>query len=78
MAFVEVKTRRGGGLSPKHSVTAAKRRRLVRLARWYLKDLGWKAVVGRFDVVEVIWRSADPPYVRHLEGAFDASGRPRR
>ena len=78
VSFVEVKTRRSG-LAPKLSVTADKRRRIVKLARWYLKDLGWRAVVGRFDVVEVVWAAGTcRPQIVHHEGIFDASGRATR
>jgi putative endonuclease len=78
VAFVEVKTRRAG-LAPKLSVTAAKRRRIVRLATWFLKDLGWRSVVGRFDVIEVVWAAgASEPKIVHHESVFDASGRARR
>ncbi len=78
VAFVEVKTRRDGP-APKLSVTAEKRRRLVRLAKWYLRDLGRRAVIGRFDIVEIVWRRGSKhPKVVHHEGVFDASGRARR
>lgn len=77
VAFVEVKTRRGG-LAPKLSITRGKRLRLVRLAKWFLREKGWRAIVGRFDVVEVIWGDADAPVIRHHPGVFDASGSARR
>lgn len=54
LVFVEVKTRRGRGFgAPGEAVTAAKQRRLVRLAALYLARLGSDPPPCRFDVVEV-------------------------
>lgn len=78
VVFVEVKTRRGG-IAPKLSVTRSKRLRIVRLARWYLRERSLRSVIGRFDIIEVIWpHDASEPRIRHHEGVFDASGRARR
>lgn len=54
LVFVEVKTRRGRRYgTPGEAVTAAKQRRLARLASLYLARLGSKPPPCRFDVVEV-------------------------
>lgn len=54
LVFVEVKARESGGLlPPKFSLTAAKRRRLVLLARYYLKLNRLGAARCRFDVVSL-------------------------
>ena len=51
---------------PEMHVTAAKRRRLVRLLRAYLKLRGWTDRPGRVDVVAVVFFDDDrEPEVRH-------------
>lgn len=75
LVFVEVKARtsRAAGL-PEESVTPAKRRRLVRLARRFLLDNGLHDVPCRFDVVTVERGMAGVPAIRHHEAAFRADG----
>lgn len=75
IAFVEVKTRRTRAFgAPEESVDARKRARLVRGAAAWLREHRTGAACVRFDVIvceidpQTGWR------VRHLEGAFDASG----
>jgi putative endonuclease len=76
--FVEVKERRqdshGEGFE---SVTAAKRRRVIRAAVMYASAHGLYDAPIRFDVISVRWSAAKPgaPLVRHDRNAFDASGR---
>lgn len=69
VAFVEVKTRRAGGLAP--AVTAVDRRKRARIAA--AAALGarrWReARAFRFDVIGVEWGEAGPA-VDHLEDAF--------
>lgn len=70
LAFVEVKTRRAGGLAP--PVTAVdwrKRRRLVAAARSAALRWGREARILRFDVVAVTWTS-EGAQVEHFENAF--------
>ncbi len=73
--FVEVKCRRAGwGDAPAAAVSWAKRRRLVRLARHFLR---WRArpdAPCRFDVVSVTVREDGTTETRHLPAAFDATG----
>ena len=70
LVFAEVKTRRGvaKGL-PSEAVNADKRRHIVRTALQYLQSRGLLESRVRFDVVEVL-----PWGVRHIPGAFDATG----
>lgn len=70
VVFVEVKTRslRGFG-RPADAVTADKRRRLERLAAWFLARRGWSERLCRFDVVEVEPGRAGLT-ARHLRDAF--------
>lgn len=75
LVFVEVKARHAAwGDGPAEAVSWAKRRRLVRLAQHYLKWRRPRVRGYRFDVVAVTFHPAGPPRVRHLPGAFDASG----
>ncbi len=69
VAFVEVKTRRPGGLAPPvTAVDGQKRRRIVAAAREGARR--WRfARAFRFDVVGIEWGS-DGPTVDHLEDAF--------
>jgi putative endonuclease len=54
LVFVEVKTRRSGGLVPGYySVDKRKKRALKRASRAYLKTLKQKPITSRLDVVEV-------------------------
>lgn len=76
VAFVEVKSRRSTAQNPPElSVTAQKRRTIVRVARFYA-DRNIRPRTGyRFDVIAVDF-SKEPPNIDHFEGAFDASGNP--
>jgi putative endonuclease len=54
LAFVEVRTRRGGGFgTPEESVTPAKQARLVELAQTYMQENGLMDENWRIDVVAV-------------------------
>jgi len=72
VVFVEVKSRRSiaHGL-PQESVTRDKRRRLTRLARWYLKRYRLQGKPARFDVIAVTWEGGEPE-VTWIVNAFDA------
>jgi putative endonuclease len=73
VVFVEVKGKTGKALGPpEEMVTAWKRRRLTRLARWYLQRRGWLDRPARFDVVAVAWEPGGA-VVRHIPDAFPAS-----
>ena len=70
LVFVEVKARSGRGYGmPAEAVTAAKRRRMARVALLYLQRRGWLERPCRFDVVEVV-AAAGVLKVRHLVDAF--------
>lgn len=70
LAFVEVKTRRAGGLSPPAAaVDWRKRRRIAAAAHVAASRWGRTARVWRFDVAAVTW-GTDGPVVEHLENAF--------
>ena len=75
VVFVEVKTRRSAGTGhPAEAVSAAKQRRLTRLAVTFLKRHGLLEHSARFDVVAVTWPEGSRPTIEHFENAFDAVG----
>jgi len=79
LCFVEVKTRRHRPNSrPADAVGPAKRRRIIRAAHRYLREIGRPDVRYRFDIIEIIldgWRLRD---VRYWPAAFTEEARPAR
>ena len=76
VVFVEVKTRRSADAGhPAEAVTAAKQRRLTRLAVTFLKRHGLLEHRARFDVSAVTWPEGQRPTIEHVPNAFDAVGR---
>jgi putative endonuclease len=70
LVFIEVKTRKSLRFGPpEEAVTAAKQRRLQRLAEYYMKDKRLKEQPLRFDVVAVTFLQ-DAPRVEIIAGAF--------
>jgi putative endonuclease len=72
IAFVEVKTRRPGPQPPAEAVDRRKRLRLRRAAGRWIASRPERATEYRFDVVTVLARTAGPPVVEHVRGAFTA------
>jgi putative endonuclease len=73
VVFVEVRERGGDSHgSAVESVTATKRRRVVRAARVYAATHGLGESALRFDVVAIDW-GPNGPRIRHDEGAFAES-----
>ena len=74
--FVEVRSRTGTAFGhPLEAVSAHKRARVVRAARHYLAEVAPKADGFRFDVVGVLFASADAePECFHVPNAFQADG----
>ena len=76
LAVVEVKTRRPRkGLPPQLSVTAQKRKTIVKVAKVFMRHIRKPNAVVRFDVIAVDWLEDAPPRITHIKGAFDAYGR---
>lgn len=76
LVFVEVKARTGRTAGPpEESITAAKRRRLVHLARRFLLEKDLHEIPCRFDVVAVEAEVGGDPVIRHHVAAFRADGR---
>jgi len=75
VVFAEVKARRGRGFgAPEDAVDPRKCARLVRGARAWLREHAPGAARVRFDVLAVEPGPDGALQVRHLPGAFDASG----
>jgi len=73
LTFVEVKTRRSGGLGrPADAVTKDKERLIMRGAQYWLKLLNKPDTRVRCDVVEVILTDGALPEIYVIEGAFRA------
>ena len=72
IVFVEVKTRRSIRCgSPAMAVTAAKQRKIVRGASWYIMAKKLHDRLCRFDVVEVIVADDGQLFINQLENAFE-------
>ena len=73
LAFIEIKTRRHTGFGrPEEAVHAAKQKKLIQLAQWYLKDKKKGDVPVSFDVLAITWNSTQDPEMRLIENAFSA------
>ncbi len=71
IVFVEVKTRADESFGPSESaITAGKKAKMVRAARYFLatNEIGDRPL--RFDVVTVILGQKGPVQIRHHENAF--------
>ena len=71
VVFCEVKTRSGTGYgTPLEALTAAKRKRLRRLAQVWLHDCSTSYRTTRFDVVGILWVDGAEPVLDHREQVF--------
>jgi putative endonuclease len=71
LLFIEVKTRRSGGIGrPLDAVNKAKQVLIERGANEWLKLLGTRKIPWRFDVIEVILEENKKPTVNWVENAF--------
>ncbi len=77
LVFVEVKTwRSNSDGDPSQAVDARKQDRLTRAALVYLKRRRLLEHPARFDVVSIVWPSAEvEPEIRHFINAFEAVGK---
>ena len=70
LLFVEVKRRASLRYGrPAEAVDKAKQAHILRTAALYVQEHGLSDAPMRFDVIEVL-----PEEIRHIEGAFDATG----
>jgi putative endonuclease len=73
IVFVEVKTRRDESFTAAEDViTAPKRLRMTRTARYFLSSYDIQNRPYRFDVVTVVLGEKGPPQIKHYENAFVA------
>jgi putative endonuclease len=71
IVFVEVKSRTDEDFAPaKISITAKKKRTLLRTAKCFLRKYKISDRPLRFDVVTVILDGADKPEIKHYRNAF--------
>jgi putative endonuclease len=71
LLFVEVKTRREGGLVRGFDAVGSDKRRLIeRGANQWLKRLRRRDLPWRFDVIEVFVADCCKPRVNHIKDAF--------
>ncbi len=78
IVFIEIKTRTSADFGdPEESVHPFKRRKLVRLAEWYLKDKKLEDSSARFDVVSILWKDSGDPEIRLIENAFSVDNESR-
>lgn len=71
LVFVEVKTRADEGFAPAEAaITSAKKRRMIRAARYFLTSHDLRDRLYRFDVVAIILGHSGRPEIRHYENAF--------
>lgn len=72
LAFVEVKTRRDHRFGrPEESVYESKQKRLVRIARYYMKKKKKENVPAAFDVLSITWEEGAEPRYRLIQHAFE-------
>ena len=71
LVFIEVKTRSSDAMGlPSESVTAIKRRQILKSARYYIMRYGIHDVPCRFDVVSVLLPKDGEASLEVLENAF--------
>jgi putative endonuclease len=73
LVFVEVKTRAYDDPTPEEQVNTVKQHQNTKAAKMYLGRFGQTQPAARFDVVAVVWPSGQPPIIRHMTDAFEAT-----
>lgn len=76
VAFIEVKTRSSVRFGlPSEAVSAAKQRRIVKTALYYLQKNRLLDYMCRFDVIEIISDEEDSSRINLIQDAFQYSGK---
>lgn len=71
LVFVEVKTRSGISFGyPEEQLSSSKKRRLVKLAQWYLKHCEKRERAARFDIVSILAKEGKIAEVDLITNAF--------
>lgn len=72
LVFVEVKTRRGGGLDAAFgSITPSKRQHLIDSAYTYIHERDLGEPLWRIDLIAIALQRGDRPLIDHRENALD-------
>lgn len=73
LVFVEVKTRAyDDTAAPEEQVNPHKMHQLTKAAKHYLSRYP-VAPAARFDVISIVWPHGQPPIIKHIEHAFEAT-----
>jgi putative endonuclease len=73
VVFVEVKTRAyDDTAAPEEQVNSHKMHQLTKAAKQYLSRYPVPPP-ARFDVVSIVWPQGQPPMIKHIEHAFEAT-----
>ncbi len=71
IVFIEVRTRADETFNAvESSITAPKKTRLLRTARYFLKNNNIDDRPFRFDIVTIVLPPKGPPQIRHYENAL--------
>ena len=71
IALVEIKTRTSDAYTdPEAAVTADKRRRIRKVAEYYLSRRDAEGFNIRFDIVSIVAPGRGAPSIKHIPGAF--------
>jgi len=71
IVFVEVKTKASDHFTnPESAVNAEKRRRIKKVAGYYLASRPTEGLNVRYDIVAVVVRKGEEPKIRHIPAAF--------
>lgn len=73
LVFCEVKTRAFDEPSPEQQVNETKMHQLTKAGKFYLSRYGQPQPPARFDVIAIVWPQGQPPVIRHIENAFEAT-----
>lgn len=74
IVFVEVRGRHSTDFGlPEQSLNYPKRRRLSKLALYYLSLYGLQEKPCRFDVIAIQWEKDKVKSIRHIKNAFEAT-----
>lgn len=72
LVFAEVKTRRSDSCGvPAQAVNYYKQQKIIKTAKWFLRQRHLEECPCRFDVLEV-YAHGDTCHIRHIIGAFEA------
>ena len=74
LVFIEVKARHGKSYgNPAEAVTKSKRRHIIKVAEYYLMINKLEKMSCRFDIIEVLPKTANLYRINHIKNAFDYS-----